>query len=42
MFELDTTAPAGQLEKLLKLTERYCMVAQTLKTPVSVQFQVKR
>jgi uncharacterized OsmC-like protein len=29
-FELDTEADAEQLETLLKLTERYCVVLQTL------------
>ena len=30
-FELETDAPAEQLEKLLELTERYCVVYQTLR-----------
>lgn len=30
---LDADATAEQLEKLLQLTERYCVVFQTLKTP---------
>jgi len=29
-FDLDTDAPAEQLAKLKELTERYCVVAQTL------------
>jgi uncharacterized OsmC-like protein len=29
-FELETDAPAEQLAKLKELTERYCVVAQTL------------
>jgi uncharacterized OsmC-like protein len=29
-FDLDTPADAGQLAKLLELTERYCVVYQTL------------
>jgi uncharacterized OsmC-like protein len=29
-FELDTDAPAEQLATLLRLTERYCVVFQTL------------
>ncbi len=29
-FELDTDAPADQVETLLRLTERYCVVYQTL------------
>jgi uncharacterized OsmC-like protein len=32
-FELDADADAEQLETLLKLTERYCVVLQTLTTP---------
>ncbi|MEZ6055083.1 MAG: OsmC family protein [Planctomycetaceae bacterium] len=33
LFDLDTTATPAQIEKLISLTERYCVVAQTLKTP---------
>jgi uncharacterized OsmC-like protein len=33
-FELDTEASAGQLETLLRLTERYCVVYQSLANPV--------
>lgn len=29
-FELDTDASPGQLDTLLRLTERYCVVYQTL------------
>ncbi len=32
-FELDTEADEEQLQTLLKLTERYCVVFQTLSTP---------
>jgi uncharacterized OsmC-like protein len=32
-FDLDTDATAEQLETLLKLTERYCVVLQTLRSP---------
>ncbi|MDA1000257.1 MAG: OsmC family protein [bacterium] len=32
-FELDTDATPEQLETLLKLTERYCVVYQTLRQP---------
>ncbi|HEY8256183.1 MAG TPA: OsmC family protein [Gemmatimonadales bacterium] len=35
-FELDTNATAEQLDTLLRLTERYCVVLQTLRTPPSV------
>ncbi|HEX6616844.1 MAG TPA: OsmC family protein [Gemmatimonadales bacterium] len=32
-FELDSDAGPEQLERLLTLTERYCVVLQTLRTP---------
>ncbi|MBW3536753.1 MAG: OsmC family protein [Actinobacteria bacterium] len=32
-FDLDTTADQEQLATLIKLTERYCVVLQTLKNP---------
>jgi uncharacterized OsmC-like protein len=32
-FELDTDAPGEQLDQLLKLTERYCVIYQTLRNP---------
>lgn len=32
-FDLDTDAAAEQLESLFKLTERYCVVYQTLRNP---------
>ena len=35
-FELDTDAPQDQLDTLLKLTERYCVVLQTLRHSPSV------
>jgi uncharacterized OsmC-like protein len=35
-FDLDTDATAEQLATLLKLTERYCVVYQTLRTPPSM------
>jgi uncharacterized OsmC-like protein len=35
-FDLDTKATAEQLANLLKLTERYCVVYQTLRTPPSM------
>ncbi|MEZ0335415.1 MAG: OsmC family protein [Gemmatimonadales bacterium] len=42
-FELDTDASGEQLETLLKLTERYCVVLQTLRVSpeVSVAFGVR-
>jgi uncharacterized OsmC-like protein len=32
-FDLDTDAPPEQIAKLLELTERYCVVYQTLRNP---------
>jgi uncharacterized OsmC-like protein len=42
-FALDTDAPPDQIATLLKLTERYCVVYQTLQRPasLSVSHQVK-
>jgi uncharacterized OsmC-like protein len=39
-FELDTDAPQEQLRKLIELTERYCVVMQTIRgaPPVKVAF----
>ena len=39
-FELDTDASQEQLATLLKLTERYCVVLQTLKAPVPVNASI--
>jgi len=39
-FELDTDAPDDKLASLLKLTERYCVVAQSLKSPPLMTLQV--
>ncbi len=41
-FELDTDASPEQLEKLLKLTERYCVVLQTLRVPPRTTAEVAR
>ena len=38
-FELDTDASAEQLDTLLRLTERYCVVLQTLRTPPAVSVE---
>jgi uncharacterized OsmC-like protein len=35
-FVLDTSATGEQLATLLKLTERYCVVLQTLRTPATL------
>ena len=39
-FRLDTEAPREKLEQLLKLTERYCVVYQTIRngSPVAITF----
>jgi len=41
-FDLDTDATADQLATLLKLTERYCVVYQTLKIPPSTVATIGR
>ena len=40
-FDVDTDAPQDKLDQLLKLTERYCVVYQTIKQgpPVEVRLQ---
>jgi uncharacterized OsmC-like protein len=39
-FDLDTDAPPDKLDSLIKLTERYCVVYQTLKTPAKLALSV--
>ena len=39
-FELDTDAPADQVETLCRLTERYCVVYQTLRRPPALAVSV--
>jgi uncharacterized OsmC-like protein len=41
-FDLETGAPADKIESLIKLTERYCVVYQTLKTPAKLDSSVQR
>jgi uncharacterized OsmC-like protein len=41
-FTLDTDASDDQLQTLLRLTERYCVVLQTLRTPTSVDAELTR
>jgi uncharacterized OsmC-like protein len=36
-FEFDSDASAEQRASLLKLVERYCVIAQTLRNPPSLQ-----
>ena len=40
-FDLDTDAPADNIESLIKLTERYCVVYQTLRTPAKLALSVR-
>jgi uncharacterized OsmC-like protein len=41
-FELDTAATADQLDTLLRLTERYCVVYQTLARPPELTASLAR
>jgi uncharacterized OsmC-like protein len=41
-FDLDTEAPEEKLDQLLKLTERYCVVYQTIRNGPPVDLQLKR
>jgi len=41
-FELETTAEESQLSKLAQLTERYCVVAQTISAGEAVGVEVTR
>ena len=41
-FVLDTDAPADKLDQLLKLTERYCVVYQTIRSGPPVEISLKR
>jgi uncharacterized OsmC-like protein len=40
-FEVDTDASEDQLATLRKLTERYCVVFQTLHTPPKLDLKVR-
>jgi uncharacterized OsmC-like protein len=40
-FTLDTDEPPERIEALTRLTERYCVVFQTLATPPSLSLAVK-
>ncbi len=40
-FDLETDAPADKLESLIKLTERYCVVYQTLRTPANLALSLR-
>ena len=39
-FDLDTDASPDKVESLIKLTERYCVVYQTLRTPAALALSV--
>jgi uncharacterized OsmC-like protein len=41
-FEVDTDAPQDKLDQLLKLTERYCVVYQTLKSGPQIEVGLRR
>jgi uncharacterized OsmC-like protein len=41
-FDLDTDAPADKLDQLLKLTERYCVVYQTIRSGPPVTISLDR
>jgi uncharacterized OsmC-like protein len=41
-FELETEAPQEKLDQLLKLTERYCVVYQTIKSGPPVDIRMAR
>ncbi|HUA51996.1 MAG TPA: OsmC family protein [Candidatus Sulfotelmatobacter sp.] len=40
-FDLDTDAPQDKLDSLVKLTERYCVVYQTLRSPPKLGLTVR-
>src|SRR5947199_4591666 len=41
-FEVDTDAPQDKLDQLLKLTERYCVVYQTLRSGPPIEVKLAR
>jgi uncharacterized OsmC-like protein len=41
-FEVDTDAPQDKVDQLLKLTERYCVVFQTINTKPNLKAELKR
>jgi uncharacterized OsmC-like protein len=41
-FDLDTDAPQEKLDELLKLTERYCVVYQTIRSGPPVEISLNR
>jgi uncharacterized OsmC-like protein len=41
-FDVDTDAPQDKLDQLLKLTERYCVVYQTIRSGPAVEVKMQR
>jgi len=41
-FDVDTDAPQDKLDQLLRLTERYCVVYQTLKSSPPIEVRLNR
>ena len=41
-FRLDTDAPQAELDTLMKLTERYCVVLQTLRAAPKIEARLER
>jgi len=41
-FDVDTDAPQDKLDQLLKLTERYCVVYQTIRSGPPIEISLKR
>jgi len=41
-FDLDTDAPQDKLDQLLKLTERYCVIYQTIRSGPPVEIKLAR
>ena len=41
-FDLDTDAPQDKIDTLIKLTERYCVIFQTLAKPPKLGLEVRR
>ncbi|PSS62154.1 peroxiredoxin [Ensifer sp. NM-2] len=42
IFELETDAPKDKLDQLLKLTERYCVVYQTIRNGPTMAIEIRR
>jgi uncharacterized OsmC-like protein len=41
-FDIETTAPQDRLDQLLKLTERYCVIYQTIKGGAPIEVRMRR